>query len=34
MNETVGASLAIFVGFAVSGIHLGFPTLSLQAASY
>jgi hypothetical protein len=27
----VGASLAIFLGFTVSGVHLGFPTLSLQA---
>jgi hypothetical protein len=29
---SVGASLAIFLGFTVSGIHLGFPTLSLLAA--
>jgi hypothetical protein len=28
----VGASLAIFLGFTASGIHLGFLILSLQAA--
>jgi hypothetical protein len=32
--STVGASLAIFLGFTVSGIHLGFATLCLQAAFY
>jgi hypothetical protein len=31
-SGSVGASLAIFLGFTVSGIHLGFSTLSLQAA--
>jgi hypothetical protein len=30
-TPSVGASLAIFLGFTVSGIHLGFSTLSLQA---
>jgi hypothetical protein len=28
----VEVSLALFLGFTVSGIHLGFSTLSLQAA--
>jgi hypothetical protein len=26
-SNAVGASLAIFLGFTVSGIHLGFPIL-------
>jgi hypothetical protein len=31
-NGGVGASFAIFLGFTVSDIHLGFPTPSLQVA--
>jgi hypothetical protein len=32
LSTSVGASLAIFLGFTVSGIHLGVLTLSLLAA--